>query len=155
MENLKKQVRDLIEISKKLGAKYPPKKFTLDGRIVGDIGETIVSKHYKITLFQKVVKHIDGYVEGTSPVKNVQIKATMQSKGSINYPSFHHPQMLLAIKIKEDGSFTELFNGPTRCFKEVIDRRKKTPNTSSIIIGEKELLQLNDGIKDKDRIPKR
>ena len=42
-----------------LQSAYPGKPFTLDGRLVGDIGEVVASLAYKLTLNEGLTKHHD------------------------------------------------------------------------------------------------
>lgn len=39
---MKAEIVALLEIVNKLQQKYPKRKFTLDGRLVGDIGEILI-----------------------------------------------------------------------------------------------------------------
>jgi len=75
------EVKILLSIIKKLQGKYNNRKFTLDGRLVGDLGEIIVEQNYKIKLFEKQEKMYDGY----SNSKKVQIKATFKDKLTFPY----------------------------------------------------------------------
>ncbi|MDE1167715.1 MAG: hypothetical protein PW845_20665 [Pseudomonas sp.] len=47
---INRALEQLFEAVSKLKAAYPGKPFTLDGRLVGDIGEVVASLGYKITL---------------------------------------------------------------------------------------------------------
>lgn len=49
-------IKELLGIVHSLRDKYPHKRFTLDGRLVGDLGELIAEEHYKLHLFNKVVE---------------------------------------------------------------------------------------------------
>jgi len=44
-------VKDMLEIVDQLQKTYPKKKFTLDGRLVGDLGEILVEEDYNIDLY--------------------------------------------------------------------------------------------------------
>jgi len=41
-------VKDLLKIVKALQGAYPKKNFTLDGRLVGDLGEILVEEDYDL-----------------------------------------------------------------------------------------------------------
>lgn len=153
MKNLKKQVGLLLNITNELAKRYPPKKFTLDGRLIGDIGETMAVKTYQIELYQKVETKYDAFIERSS--KKVQIKSTM--KDSISYPKTHHPERFLALKILENGDCVELYNGPTDPIKKylALKKRKGSENFNFINIKANTLTALNEKVKHKDRIPKR
>ena len=100
-------VKQLLKVVKQLQSTYPHRKFTLDGRLVGDIGEILVEENYHINLFKRLQKHHDGI---TPDGKQVQIKTTMQD--SLTFPADHIPDYYLGIKINTDGTFKEVFNGP-------------------------------------------
>ncbi|MBA7644682.1 hypothetical protein ES703_52427 [subsurface metagenome] len=139
-------VKQLLQIVKQLQSKYPKKKFTLDGRLVGDIGEVLVEDAYDVKLHEGLQKHHDGI---TPDGKQVQIKATMQNW--LTFPVDHIPDYYLGIKIKPDGTFREIFNGPGRVAREAVKDRKPTKtnlHTVSISI----LERLNEKVHEKDRI---
>ncbi|WP_405370973.1 DUF6998 domain-containing protein [Nonlabens sp. Asnod2-A12] len=85
-------------------------KFTLDGKLVGDIGEVIAAKAYGLRLFRANKHRYDGCVIGDEE-KKVQIKSTI--KGHIYFPQNKDktPRYFLAILINEGGTFEELYNG--------------------------------------------
>src|SRR5690349_15073524 len=59
----------------KLKERFPSKAFTIDGRLVGDIGEVIAALEYDITLYGAQRPHQDGV---TSDGRAVQVKATFK-----------------------------------------------------------------------------
>ena len=93
------------------------KEFTIDGRLVGDIGEVIVESEYDLKLYDKQVKIHDGE---TSDGKKVQIKSTF--KDSLSFSKI--PDYYLGIKINADGSYTEIYNGPGKYIVPKYGRRK-------------------------------
>jgi hypothetical protein len=142
-------VKQLLQIVKQLQSKYPKKRFTLDGRLVGDIGEILVEETYDVKLHEGLQKHHDGI---TPDDKQVQIKATM--KNSLTFPVDHIPDYYLGIKIKLDGTFREIFNGPGRVAREAVKDRKPTKtNLHSVSISLLE--RLNEKVHEKDRILRR
>ena len=54
---------------------FPGKEFTIDGRLVGDIGETIASLDYEVELFPVLQADHDGT---TPDGRQVQIKASFK-----------------------------------------------------------------------------
>jgi hypothetical protein len=98
-------VNQMLQIVKQLQSAYPKKRFTLDGRLVGDLGEILVEDAYDVGLNEGLQKHHDAI---TSDGRQVQIKATM--KNSLTFPVDHVPDYYLGIKIHADGTFTEVFN---------------------------------------------
>ena len=95
----------------------PGQNFTIDGRLVGDIGEAIAQRDYDITLYPKIEKDHDGQ---TSCGKKVQIKATF--KDSLTFKKT--PDFYLGIKINEDGSYEEIYNGPGKLIETTYSHRK-------------------------------
>lgn len=144
-------VKQLLDIVGKLRASYATsnKQFTLDGRLVGDIGEVLAAEAYDITLFDDLQKHHDATC---SDGRLVQIKATMKS--SLTFPVDHVPDYYIGIKIHDDGSFAEIFNGPGHVARAAIARRKATKtNLHSVSISA--LRKLNVGVAAADRVPMR
>jgi hypothetical protein len=142
-------VNQMLQIVKQLQSAFPKKRFTLDGRLVGDLGEILVEDAYDVELNEGSQKHHDAI---TSDGRKVQIKATMQN--SLTFPADHIPDYYLGIKIHADGTFTEVFNGPGLVAWGGVKNRKPTKtNLHSISI--KALAQLNGTVQAKDRIPRR
>lgn len=128
---------------------YPQKRFTLDGRLVGDLGEVLAESVYDIKLFTGLEKHYDAIC---SDGRLVQIKTTL--KDSLTFPYDHIPDYYLGIKILPDGSCLEIFNGPGTAAHELVKNRKSTKtNLHSISI--RSLSKQNETVQDVDRIPKR
>jgi len=142
-------VRGLIQIVNQLHCAYPTKGFTLDGCLVGDLGEVLVEAVHDIKLYEGLQRHYDGR---TSDSREVQIKTTMQN--SLTFPCNHVPDYYLGIKINPDGTFAEIFNGPGSVASEAVKNRKPTTgNLYSIRINT--LKKLNEKVHLENRIPKR
>jgi hypothetical protein len=140
-------VKQMLAIVQRLRKEYPKKRFTLDGRLVGDIGEILAEEAYDLDLFEDLQKHHDGT---SSDGRLVQIKATMQK--SLTFPVDHIPHYYLGIRIHPDGTFDEVFNGPGSIAWEAIKNRAPTKtNLHSIPIST--LTKLNKKVKLEDRIP--
>jgi hypothetical protein len=56
---IQRALKQLLQVVGELQSTYPKKKFTLDGRLVGDLGEALVEDAYDVELFDRVVKHYD------------------------------------------------------------------------------------------------
>ena len=126
---------------------FPTRKFTIDGRLVGDIGEVIAELDYDVTLHLVSQPGHDG---STSDGRNVQIKATF--KDSLTFVSV--PEYYLGFKLYDDGRYDEIFNGPGKLIYDHYQGRKG--------IGEKllsfpirELRRISEGVEENKRIPKR
>jgi uncharacterized protein DUF6998 len=53
-------VQQILAIVEQLCVAYPKKRFALDARIIGDIGEALVEDVYDLELFGDLQKHHDG-----------------------------------------------------------------------------------------------
>lgn len=95
----------VFEGIERLVAAFPNRRFTVDGRLVGDIGEVIAELEYDIVLHEISQPDYDGT---TSDGKRVQIKATF--KDSLTFKST--PDYFLGFKLFRDGRYEEVFNGP-------------------------------------------
>ncbi|CAG5087712.1 DUF6998 domain-containing protein [Parvicella tangerina] len=151
---IQKKIKELLKIVSELQAEYKEfdKKFTLDGRLVGDLGEVLAMAEYKIRLFDKVEKKYDAVTEYDKT--EVQIKTTM--KNSIWYPRDHHPKLLLAIEITPNGEIIELYNGETSPFIDYIkNNRTRNDSYNYYTITKGTLIELNKKADPNSRIKKR
>ena len=94
----------------------PERKFTIDGRLVGDTGEAIAHFDYGVELHKNQKKGTDG----TYGKKDVQVKATF--KESITFTKAPASGILvLCFKLYSDkdesgvllGRYSEVYNGPS------------------------------------------
>ena len=142
-------VEELLAIVDALRRRYPKKKFTLDGRLVGDLGETLVELDYDLELFDKLEKHHDAM---TPDGRKVQIKTTM--KNSLTFPCDHTPDFYLGIKVFADGTYEEIFNGTGKLARRGIMNRKPSKiNSHSISLSA--LRALNKNAPEESRIQRR
>ena len=82
-ETIREALQKIFDGINQLRVALPIKEFTIDGRLVGDIGETLVKRDYDVTLYEKLVEGYDGE---TSDGRRVQIKATF--KNSLTFKPF-------------------------------------------------------------------
>jgi len=88
--------------------------FTLDGNLVGDIGEAVAAELFDIKLSKKCGRAIDGFTRGPDP-RSVQVKAS----GTFRGPAFRKSELgadyLLFFHFDFDRRMGEVvFNGPER-----------------------------------------
>lgn len=143
-------VKQMLAIVERLCEAYPKKRFTLDGRLVGDIGEVLVEDAYDLTLFEDMKKHHDAEC---SDGRLVQIKATM--KKNLTFPADHVPNYYLGVVVGADGAFVEVFNGPGAIAWEAVKGRSKAPKTNLHSISVTALKKLQSKVDEQDRIPLR
>lgn len=97
----------LYGIVGELEERNPGRRFTLDGHLIGSIGEAIAARQYNLTLLKASAEIHDA----VSPCgKMVQIKATQVGRVALS----SEPEHLLVLHLSKDGSATEVFNGPGR-----------------------------------------
>lgn len=131
----------------KLKEQFPEKAFTIDGRLVGDVGEVIAALEYAIDLYKVQTPVHDGE---TSDGRKVQIKAAFKDELSLTAV----PEFYLGIRLFEDGAHEEIFNGPGSVIAERYSHRSG--------FGERQLSfplaalqRLSHSISSDQRIPRR
>lgn len=130
-----------------LHRKYPNREFTIDGRLVGDIGEILAAENYDIELdLKSQPKHDGTMIDG----KRVQIKATFKDKLTIK----EIPDYYLGLKINKDGTFEEIYNGPAKKIKEKFSKRSGFGN-KLINLPNSILKKLSSEIEENDRIKRK
>mgnify|MGYP003533198091 CR=1 FL=1 len=102
---LSEKIKELYAITNELESKYPGRKFTIDGHLVGSIGEVIVAEAYDLELLRNSTERHDAVSKNGI---NVQIKTTQINRISISA----EPEHLIVIQILSDGSWCEIYNGP-------------------------------------------
>jgi hypothetical protein len=116
-EDISKSLVLIFKGIQKLQKKFPHRRFTIDGRLVGDLGEIIAEIYYEIRLHQvSQRKHDAVSFDG----RNVQIKATF--KNSLTFSTV--PEYFLGLKLNEDGTWEEIFNGPGKIISNFYKNRK-------------------------------
>jgi hypothetical protein len=102
---LSSKIKELYKITNELETLYPGRKFTIDGHLVGSIGEVIVAENYGLELLPNSAETHDAV---SRDGKYVQIKATQIEKIAIS----SKPEYAIVIKVLPDGSWEEVYNGP-------------------------------------------
>ena len=102
---LSDKIKELYTITNELETRYPGRKFTPDGHLVGSIGEVLVAEHYDLTLLPNSSETHDAV---SKDGKFVQIKATQINRIAIS----SEPDHLIVIKLSRDGGWEEIYNGP-------------------------------------------
>jgi len=148
IEKLQGEIKKLHETVCVLKELFPIKEkgFTLDGRLVGDIGEVIAEEHFQIKLHEKVKAYYDA-VTTYVPALNVQIKATF--KDQLTYT--HNPDYFIGIKLHKNGEYDIVYNGPGKYIHETFQHRKGIGKQLLSFPIEK-LREINKDIKPHERI---
>ena len=82
------------------------RNFTLDGRLVGDIGEVLAAQHLEITLDDTQRRGHDGYTHVSGHQREVQIKCRKAST-LIGFTSV--PDLLVIIAFSDDWTSWEVY----------------------------------------------
>jgi hypothetical protein len=143
-EEIKKLHDSVSELKRLFGSKM--NGFTLDGRLVGDIGEVVAEELFQIKLHDMLKHHYDA-VTTYEPKLNVQSKATF--KESLTYN--HAPDYYIGIKLDKEGCFEVIYNGPGKYIQEAYQRRKDIGKVLMSFPIQK-LKELSARIDDSERI---
>lgn len=125
---------------------FPNRKFTIDGRLVGDIGEVIASLCYDVMIDDISRPGHDGQ---TSAGRRVQIKATF--KDTLTFRST--PELYLGLKLFPDGSFEEVYNGPGSYIQKRYAHRKGL-GKDLLSFPISQLRSLSEDIPATERVPR-
>ena len=105
------EIKELLAITQKLKDKYIHlnKNFSLDGKLVGDIGEVLAAEKYGLRLFEENAEIHDA--EELATGRKVEIKSSFKGYSYFPYGDDRIPEYFLSIVIDEVGEITELYNG--------------------------------------------
>ncbi len=104
IQHIPEMIQQLYAIVSRLELQYPGRKFSLDGHLVGSIGEVIASSIYDITLLPASTKTHDARDrEG----RYVQIKLTQGKSVALR----SKPEYLIVLQIDKQGKTQEYYNG--------------------------------------------
>lgn len=139
---IKPIIQELYGSRNKLQQLFPNSwKFTLDGKLIGDIGEAIACHHFNLEPLKAGSKTHDAKTKDT-PIKHVQIKATQRDIVGLGIDKRDF-EYLIVIKIEQNGDYSLIYNGPGEIVWQSI-------NSKSISI--KKLKELQKGIPENKQL---
>ena len=141
MDAVKTQVQKLVEIVAELEAEFPGRHFTLDGHLVGSIGEVMAAYYYGIELYRASAEIHDGEIEG----RKVQIKISQQDDIVIN----HEPDYLIVLYMKKNGNIYEVYNGPGKLPWENASKKRQHNNRHMRV---NKLMELDKDVVEAEQI---
>ena len=151
-DELRNTIRQLYGIIDTLETHFSEheRHFTLDGHLLGSIGEVYVAERYNIKLFISSFKGHDGITKDGSE-RLVQIKVTQSRarKKAIGLSS--EPKWLLVLQVNDEGEFIEVYNGPGDIVWNLVKDKPK-PSNGQYQVALSRLLELNESVADDDRI---
>ena len=98
-------IADLQALVNELEELFPGRRFTLDGHLVGSIGEVFAAHRYGLHLLRASAKGHDALSDlGV----RVQIKITQRNSVGIR----SKPDHMIVLSLSGNGAIEEVFNGP-------------------------------------------
>lgn len=141
MDAIKERIQKLISIVKDLETDFPGRHFSLDGHLVGSIGEVMAAYYYGIELYAASAVAHDGEIDG----KKVQIKISQQDDIVIN----HEPEYLIVLYLRKNGDVFEVYNGPGEAPWNSASKRDSHNNRHMRV---NKLMELDKQVSDEFRI---
>jgi hypothetical protein len=136
-------VQQLCTVVDQLEDLFPGRKFTLDGHLVGSIGEALAADQYGLDLLPTGTKTHDA----TAPDgRLVQIKLTQGSAVALR----SCPDHMIVLRMERTGSTTEVYNGPGT---PAWNAAGKMQSNGQRRIGTSKLLTLMDAVLTAERLP--
>ena len=140
-------LRLIFEGIERLKSAFSNRSFTIDGRLVGDVGEVIAALEYDLFLHDISQPNYDAT---TSDGRNVQIKATF--KELLTFRTV--PDYYLGLKLYPDGRHEEVFNGPGKIIYDRFIKRKGI-GVALLSFPVSELRRLSATVPQHERVPRR
>lgn len=139
-------VRELYDARNKLRNAFPELPFTLDGKLIGDIGEAIAIEDFGLKQLPGNSKDHDFQAPDG---RKVQIKTTQKTTDNkpvglgLDKRTFDH---LIVIELDQDGSYRILYDGPGT----YIDAARAHKSSASLSI--KQLTELHAQVPKPERL---
>jgi hypothetical protein len=153
LEELKKLIKQLYGIQKQLRSVFPELEFTLDGKIVGDIGEAIAMQQFGLSKLPGNTKTHD-LLTANGKMK-VQVKATLATDPNRNVGMGWNKEVfdhLLVLQIKRDGECERVFDGPGHYIENF---RNERPNRKTLDLTINQLRNLHSQVRETERLAAR
>lgn len=141
MEVIHQKVQDLFKIVSELESEFPERHFTLDGHLLGSVGEVLAAYYYGIDLYKSSAERHDG----VKCSREVQIKITQQDNVMIS----SEPEYLIVLYLTRSGGVYEVYNGPG---KEPWDTAGKPDSHNHKHMRVNKLMKLDEAVNNEDRI---
>lgn len=153
MDTIKDSLTELFEIVNCLEKDFSKhnRKFTIDGHLIGSIGEVLVAEAYDLELAENSTPVFDAWTK-TEPQKTVQIKATQIDRVSFSSKRENDtvPDYVIVIKISHTGDWKSIYNGPG---KLVYDNLGKAQKNGQSQISLAKLCRLMESVTEENQLP--
>lgn len=144
-----KEIKELLAITKTLRGKYG-RTFTLDGKLVGDIGEVLVAQEYGLELLPESSKIHDAIETSTN--RKVQIKSSFKGYSYFPGEGKEIPDYFISVNITEEGNLEEMFNGPGEFIRKEYIIARKLKSTGEYSLSRGVLEKLNKKVERTNKI---
>ena len=131
----------------RLKTTFPAKAFTIDGRLVGDIGEVLATAEFEVELFTVQTPIHDGE---TPDGRKVQVKATFMASLTMTAV----PELYLGFKLSKTGEHQLVYNGPGSLIAERFAHRSGI-GEKQLSFSVKSLSELNKAVPEEKRVRRR
>ena len=142
-------IKRLIEARNELKAhvRNDDLRFTLDGNLVGDLGEAVAADLFRLTLTGRSNEGIDGFAPDG---RSVQVKASGTSRGAAFKFVETRADHLLFFHFNYDECLGEIgYNGP----EELIRNTMPESWVGQRCVSAGTIRRLNDQVSDQNRLP--
>ncbi|MCV2870376.1 hypothetical protein OEW28_17315 [Defluviimonas sp. WL0002] len=136
-------LEDLYTASESLEALFPGRKFTLDGHLVGSIGEVVAAYVFDLDLNPASTL---GHDAKAADGRAVEIKFTQGTGVAIR----HEPEHLIVLHRPKGGPISVVFNGPGSLAWAAAGKMQKNGQRP---ISLAQLSRLAESVRESDRIP--
>jgi len=143
VEETRKLVQKIYEITARLQELHPKKNFTPDGILVGSLGEVLAEHHYGLTPLSVGTKGHDCSIDGMF----VQIKTTQRKSIQIGEPCDH----LIALQLARNGTVSEIYNGPGSLVWDLV-KDKRLPKNGLYAVSFTKLRNLMERVSVESRL---
>ncbi len=138
-------IRRLYRVVDDLEKMFPGRHFTPDGHMVGSLGEALAAYYYGLDLLAASSRGRDAICGE----KVVEIKATQGEVVGFRCA----PQHLLVLKLRRDGTFTEIYNGSGDRVWAVVNG-KRMPSNGQHQVRLSTLRKLMEQVPPSERLPR-
>lgn len=147
---MKETIKELFRITRQLESEYERygRKFTVDGHLIGSIGEVIVAEEFGLELLKNSTPYVDAVAKDH---REVQIKATQIDRVSFSKGLNHRiPQHVIVIHIGSDGEWDLVYNGPGRIVYDNLGKRRSNGQAQISLNKLKELMKT---VAEEEQLP--
>jgi hypothetical protein len=133
----------LYKVSGRLEEIFPGRSFTLDGHLVGSIGEVIAAYMFDLTLVTASTQAHDAVAKDG---RRVEIKLTQGNSTGIRHP----PEHLIVLHRPKEGPVRVCYNGPGA---QVWEQARKLQSNGQRTISLRKLSEIDSSIPEDARLP--